>query len=648
MGRSSVEIELRMRWRQAQDCFLQAIWLCLALISGGCTTDPAGLGDLPGAGENSAPALPHPVVRAFGSSRLWHPGGAVMIASREGSPEFATVGKDGTVCFWESREGRLLAICHADMPKLVGAELLADGSVLLCEVDGMCRVVTRSDRGGTVSFRACNSRVAGVCASARGTEILLLDERGVLFSLDLQTRRTEEIGETGIRRALRIAATDDLRTVAVASPLRVRLYSRERREVTREDEGPEDPLALTFHAAMETFLVADVKGRLLEVPLDPALPARNKAVRDGGIRAIAVSAKDGRIFAGCSDWSLCVLDPVTLEVERSIDAGGRVAALSVAADGDIRLALSHGRILLLRPTTCERRLPASGHDSAVFELRFSPEGRYLLSRDVETARIWDLQRGESHGEPIGISSEVAAYCMVDSHGGILVRLRSGDLRAAEGAMTSRGPVAPSDERLRRWWVAPDSGVQVLLTGTRLEIVNQGDSKKTEVDLPESLGQVEVIAADCSGERVALLTEGSDAVRLRSGRTGQDLGGLPAAVEGLPFGGLSSSGVWYGPRSGRVIFCDQTGAAPKTWNLTTETPRQFRVSPDGRWFACSDDDGRVLIRSVADETRLFLGQGHFDSCSAMQFSPDSRMLATGGRDGTVFIWDLERIIGGARK
>lgn len=648
MGESSVGIEIRMRWHRAQNCFLQAIWLCLALISGGCTADPAGLGDLPGAGENSSPALPHPVVRAFGSSRLWHPGGAVMIASREGSPEFATVGKDGTVCFWESREGNLLAISRADKPKLVGAELLADGSVLLCEVDGMCRIVTRDDRGGAVSFRACNSRVAGVCASAKGTEILLLDERGVLFSLDLRTRRTEEIGETGIRRALRIAATDDLRTIAVASPLRVRLYSRERREVTREDEGPEDPLALTFHEAMKTFLVADVKGRLLEVPLDPALPARSKAVRDGGIRAIAVSAKDGRILAGCSDWSLCVLDPVTLEVERSIDAGGRVGALSVADDGEIRLALSHGRLLLMRPTTCDRRLPARGHDSAVFELRFSPDCRFLLSRDVETVRVWDLGQEESHGEPLAIPSEVAAYCLVDSHGGVQVRLRSGALRTGQGVVSDRGQDASSDTRLRRWWVAPDEGVQVLLTGARLAVVRGSESNRTQMDLAENAGEVEVLAADCGGERIALWFEGSDFVRLLSGRTGADLGSLPASIDGLPFGGLHSTGAWYGPQSGRVIFCDKAGSALKTWNLDTDTPSEFQVSPDGTWFASSDTAGRILIQQTSGDFRSFHGPAHFDSCSVMRFSRDSRMLATGGRDGTVLVWDLKRITPSAGK
>jgi serine/threonine protein kinase len=64
------------------------------------------------------------------------------------------------------------------------------------------------------------------------------------------------------------------------------------------------------------------------------------------------------------------------------------------------------------------------------------------------------------------------------------------------------------------------------------------------------------------------------------------------------------------------------------------------SPDGRWIAClSSSETLVRVFEAATGRQEIVCRGYPSSVQCVAFSPDSRYLATGHRDGRVVIWDL---------
>lgn len=66
---------------------------------------------------------------------------------------------------------------------------------------------------------------------------------------------------------------------------------------------------------------------------------------------------------------------------------------------------------------------------------------------------------------------------------------------------------------------------------------------------------------------------------------------------------------------------------------------MEFSPDCKLFASAGSEGTVLVRSVDGWKELANLKGHVGAVSSIAFSPDSKQLATAGDDKTISIWDV---------
>jgi WD40 repeat protein/DNA-binding SARP family transcriptional activator len=290
---------------------------------------------------------------------------------------------------------------------------------------------------------------------------------------------------------------------------------------------------------------------------------------------LAFAPKGTTLYTSVQGGKTIVWDAARRRRVRTLLLGGRLA---VSRDGKtLALGQHNGSIILADAATGRQRRVLTAHSAAVTRLAFSRDGGSLASvSDDRTAVLWDVATGKTRET----------------------------LRGHAGAVTG---VAFSPDATTLYTSSLDNSVIAWdLTGTRGLGRQLTRAASPAVGVAFSPRDPNLLAL---AQRAGPVTLWDVARRIRVGK--------PLAV---------------------------TGGAE---NAVPVSPVAF--SPDGRTLAAADADGAVVLFDVATHARVgrplhppygpILVPYQSRDINGIAFSPDGKLLATAGNEGSIVLWDL---------
>jgi RNA polymerase sigma factor (sigma-70 family) len=325
-----------------------------------------------------------------------------------------------------------------------------------------------------------------------------------------------------------------------------------------------------------------------------------------GIHCVAFAPNGKHLATGSVGGVVRLWDAATgaERMQRSGDCG-RVHAVVFSPDSKLlAYAGEDGTIRLWNGNFADEPRRLEGHVKDVFSLSFSPDGAHLASTGRDgTLRLWAVTTGrqlralgDKRDAPLAVTFSRDGALLASSH-------RDGTLTLWD----------PRTGRKVRSWPAHASPAATVAFSPDGKVLASGGAWESDVRLWNVADGKELHPADGPHGPVEFLRWSADAQTL-----------------------LSAG------RERRVVW----------WDLKTGAPRRQVYSPAPDWTAFAlAADGKTLATGCLPDQTVRVGDLDSDRPArvlgeqdvlvrAIGFSPDGRLLATGGRDTPIHLWDVK--------